>query len=397
MVDRGDLERLNEATRSAANAAYKQLKEFMARSASWPPSEVRDGLIELMKALVNEYGDVASAAAAEWYEQVRADDVSGSYKPVSGYRVPDKQIEGTVRAASRHLFKGNPELTMQILGGALQRYITGQARTTIERNSLRDSKAKMFARVPRGARTCAFCLVMASKGFVYTTAEAAGEMRKYHDDCDCQIVPSFSLTSPKIDGYDPDALYKVYETARNAAIRAGVKDPGVKHVAAQVRERFPDKVTDGKRARRATVVNGKYVATDHKTGETRALSFGPKDAELTNANLTHILEGDTKKDGRRTGGHAYWTVAEERRESQIAFPESWDDAKILEAVDFVLNSPLELVYATGDKFFADGWYSGVYLRVQFVCRKNGIRLLTAHPMHGSGVVRVHNGALAPVE
>lgn len=397
MVDRGDLERLNEATRSATNAAYKQLKEFMARSASWPPREVRDGLIELMKALVNEYGDVASAAAAEWYEQVRADDVSGSYKPVSGYRVPDQQIEGTVRAASRNLFKGNPELTLQILGGALQRYITSQARTTIERNSLCDSKAKRFARVPRGARTCAFCLVMASKGFVYTTAKAAGKLRKYHDDCDCQIVPGFSTTPPKIDGYDPDDLYKDYQAARNAAIRAGIKDPDVEDIAAQIRELFPDKVTDGKRERRTTVVNGKYVATNHKTGETRPIPFGPKDVEVTQRNLAHILEGDTKKNGRRTGGHAYRIVAEELRESQIAFPESWSDDDIARAVHAVASSPDRIEPHGGERYFLIREVNGVEVIVQIASRDGTPRVRTAHPARGDGVFRVQNGKLVPVD
>ena len=73
-----------------------------------------------------------------------------------------------------------------------------------------------FARVPSGGRTCAFCAMLASRGFVYHTAETAGDMDRYHEDCRCEIVPGFD-DDTRIDGYDPEALYENYANARDEA------------------------------------------------------------------------------------------------------------------------------------------------------------------------------------
>jgi hypothetical protein len=66
-------------------------------------------------------------------------------------------------------------------------------------------KRLRFARVPSGAVTCAFCCLLASRGFVYLTKESAGELSRFHYHCDCVIVAN---TNKSVSGYDPDALYK---------------------------------------------------------------------------------------------------------------------------------------------------------------------------------------------
>ena len=63
---------------------------------------------------------------------------------------------------------------------------------TIIANVGRDrDKGAMFARVPMGFETCAFCLMLASRGAVYHSRKTAGEWRHFHRGCDCKVVPSF--------------------------------------------------------------------------------------------------------------------------------------------------------------------------------------------------------------
>ncbi|OIR43200.1 hypothetical protein [Corynebacterium sp. NML120713] len=71
-----------------------------------------------------------------------------------------------------------------------------------------------WARVPTGRETCAWCLMLCSRGAAYTTARAAGarltddqavrlyrqglidpkeHMTEWHDGCDCKLVPVFDL------------------------------------------------------------------------------------------------------------------------------------------------------------------------------------------------------------
>lgn len=63
---------------------------------------------------------------------------------------------------------------------------------TIIANVGRDrDEGAMFARVPTGFETCAFCLMLASRGAVYHSRKTAGEWRLFHRGCDCKVVPSF--------------------------------------------------------------------------------------------------------------------------------------------------------------------------------------------------------------
>ena len=73
-----------------------------------------------------------------------------------------------------------------------------------------DPTKPRFARVPAGKEPCQFCLMLASRGFVYTSASAAGDHNQYHSHCACVPVASWE-SSPLLEGYDPDALYRQYE------------------------------------------------------------------------------------------------------------------------------------------------------------------------------------------
>lgn len=82
-----------------------------------------------------------------------------------------------------------------------------------------------WARVPRGRVTCAFCTMLAGRGFVYTSEEAAGGGlgNVYHAHCDCEPVPSWG--EAQLAGYDPerlDALYK--DAARGLPDGASYRD-----------------------------------------------------------------------------------------------------------------------------------------------------------------------------
>ena len=76
--------------------------------------------------------------------------------------------------------------------------INASARLTTQRNMRIDPSKPRWARVPRGARTCAFCTMLASRGFTYLSEDSAGLEMQYHRDCDCQIVPSWPPDTRRI-------------------------------------------------------------------------------------------------------------------------------------------------------------------------------------------------------
>lgn len=90
------------------------------------------------------------------------------------------------------------------------------------RSTLQDSAVRSgvgWARVPTGAETCKFCLLLASRGGVYGSSQIAEfglSGKKYHGDCDCEPVVVRSPDDYPAE-YDPGALYERYALARDSA------------------------------------------------------------------------------------------------------------------------------------------------------------------------------------
>lgn len=124
---------------------------------------------------------------------------------------------------------GNFEDMFVQLTDRLDYEVKKAAGVTVMQNARRDRRHPRFARVPAGAETCNFCLMLASRGPVYWTAETAGAMNHYHANCDCRIVPVWDSVAivterggvirrggSQIEGYDPDAYFERYlEMTRN--------------------------------------------------------------------------------------------------------------------------------------------------------------------------------------
>ena len=55
--------------------------------------------------------------------------------------------------------------------------------------------------------------MLASRGFVYATRRSAGELTRFHNKCDCRIVEGYD--GMRVEGYDPDGLYKRYKSCRD--------------------------------------------------------------------------------------------------------------------------------------------------------------------------------------
>lgn len=141
----------------------------------------------------------------------------GRYFTVTGDAVNDAPIMDVTPDIEEFIyahFPGeSPEQAVRRRVGNLARdQVKRMANRTMAENCARDGVR--YARVPRGAETCGFCIMLASRGFVYTTPEAASHA---HDGCDCKVVPGFDGT--EVEGYDPDSMYDLYREARERAGR----------------------------------------------------------------------------------------------------------------------------------------------------------------------------------
>ncbi len=69
-----------------------------------------------------------------------------------------------------------------------------------------------------GCETCAFCLMLASRGAVYHSRKTAGELMHFHRGCDCKVVPGFEddPDAVLVEGHDPKVAYQQWKRIDNA-------------------------------------------------------------------------------------------------------------------------------------------------------------------------------------
>lgn len=168
--------------------------------------------------IVGDYGDMASALGVDAFE---------AWAEELGIVRPDAQSARGVdvdRASARMRWAiEQPD----ILGSSL--VLLDELVKQPYRSTMQDSawaSGAGWARVPAGSETCAFCLMLASRGGVYSSKEISKfglKGKKYHGDCDC--VPALvrgPQDYPK--GYDPDAMYDAYLLARDKAETTSTPD-----------------------------------------------------------------------------------------------------------------------------------------------------------------------------
>lgn len=238
------------ANRGIVAAATRDLNRFWATLDLADPAGARDALLRFMPALTTQYGEIAATVAADWYDDLRASaGAPGRFTAQVAEAAPSAAIEAKTRFGAQHLWTPTPEQSLAFLASGLSKYVLQPGRDTIVSSVRRDSAKPRWARVPSGRRTCAFCLVMASRGFVYHSDASAGRAKKFHGRCDCTIVPDWS-DDPRVEGYDPDRLYGLYSEARAEAGKASLDGAGNiadddLSILQALRRLHPDLVTDG--------------------------------------------------------------------------------------------------------------------------------------------------------
>lgn len=217
-------------------SAREQAREFVFHRLSQmgeglTGDEVLRAAAEALEEAYGVYGDLGASLAADLYDQIvsLAGKELDPAQPVNEY--PDGEPWAYAGyAASKELDGDEPDegaFADMIAAKAAQR-VTLAANRTVEENAgrERDRDAGIrWARVPTGKNPCGFCIVMASRGFVYSSQAAAGDglgpYNSYHDHCTCKAIPGFD--GMQLDGYDDAGYLKQYEAA---AGKSGSTDIG---------------------------------------------------------------------------------------------------------------------------------------------------------------------------
>lgn len=222
MTSQTDFDQFVESQRGVRRLLLRDLAAWFATVEQLAPSEIRKEARAFLPLLAGTYGEVSAAAAADFYDASRGDSgASGRFTATLADSRAASSTAGLVRWATDPLFTGNPADALARLGGIADAAALQDGKNTVMHNAKRDPAKPRFARVPSG-KTCAWCLMLASRGAVYRSAETAGSAAKFHGNCDCQPTPSWDHGNDLPESYDEGHLFGLYDRARGDA---GSGDP----------------------------------------------------------------------------------------------------------------------------------------------------------------------------
>lgn len=176
----------------------------------------RDAVVDVVNAVLDNYGLAAGQAAADFFDVSREIAVGEKLGATATAERDPAATEGAIRAFVDNVNDGDYDAFERLVLSRIDYEIKRAAGTTMMENAARDPLSPRFARVPSGGETCKFCLMLAGRGFVYHSKKTAGEFGHYHDNCDCRIVASWDKDG--VEGYDPMSYHREWRGRENFTI-----------------------------------------------------------------------------------------------------------------------------------------------------------------------------------
>lgn len=259
-MERADLEQLLTVVEKIALDQTNKVHDAWENLLKQGRGSEQDLSVLLDSALANAAA-ASGEAAAIWYDKHRVLVVENP-EPFTRSTTPrtpprEKAAEIAAKAAPLRQQQGEEKKARDVIQHGVKTWGLNSARNTVKNRMKIDPHNGGFARVPRGAKTCAFCTILASRGWVYKSEESAGALFNFHPYCDCLIVPYWGQHPPEIAGYDPDKFYGYYQDAVERLAARREYSPSEKEIAAEMRA-VPGVLSDSKKPSRMRVKASKY-------------------------------------------------------------------------------------------------------------------------------------------
>lgn len=191
--------RLRAINNSAANKMREYLdKHIIVTLQDW------NALIDYAYSVSTVYGEAAGALACEFYDAIasasNAAVPTAEPAPTATYQEVAKAIRGTGKSKN-----------IDLMSNAIGRLVKMAGVDTTMQNALRDGAE--WAWIPSGD-TCAFCMVLASRGWQRASKKAikGGHAEHIHANCDCTYAVRFDQET-NVEGYDSTVFLDIYEQA----------------------------------------------------------------------------------------------------------------------------------------------------------------------------------------
>ena len=267
----------------AGKAARSKVSRWLGANTPWEAADLRRAAAIAVSEAVAEYGGACASLACDLYDSIMVGEGMSvpSAEPWEG-DCTDKVL-AAVRYQMRKALDGDVDAFLDAVEEMARYYVRQHANNTTMQNVERDNVQSLpgalspepangrgggidmptsrggsgmrrrrsypqtarrvgdvaFARVPTGRETCTYCMMLASRGFVYRSAESAGHAD--HRGCNCMIVPGRYMQSA-IDGIDMSAQYDCWRELEELEAYAA-KHPD--EIDAHELERRKKQVVDG--------------------------------------------------------------------------------------------------------------------------------------------------------
>lgn len=190
-------ETLKRAARKSGEA-FKTIARAQLKNAT-SQEEMKSILYHAANDTFEQYANATGKISCDFFEACIKDAKQTEIAPVPKY------IKKRLYEDIEDLLAGGAADDARVLEAIANRVITESyhhGNRTTKHNAIRNGLR--YARVPSG-KACAFCLMLASRGFVYLSKTSAGEDKgHYHNHCHCAVVAG--NLKMKVGGYDPDGL-----------------------------------------------------------------------------------------------------------------------------------------------------------------------------------------------
>jgi hypothetical protein len=212
-----------ELENSAADASDFVRSIVEAYQIAYPEASVTDikkYTCDAIEDALHVFGGQSCTIANEFFEELA--EQAGESVDTEIYDTFERSYaESKVGYFAKDIVNGNIATFNGNVGALTGFYVKREAFQNMLQNCSKNGVR--YARVPSGRETCAFCFMLASRGFVYHTKKQAGDGfgHLYHTHCDCIIVPGFHegtgiSADAQIEGYKPNELYKRYKSCLDA-------------------------------------------------------------------------------------------------------------------------------------------------------------------------------------
>lgn len=197
----------------AAQFMERAIGTYMKQKPDATVAQVREFTYELMQSALPNFTDLSETLSCEFMEMLASkygwDDIHPELFDSTDYELVNRKLH----YLAGYLADGDVEKFKSDVADVTKYYVKRAAQENMIKNC--DKAEVRYARVPTGFETCSFCFMLASRGFEYRDEITAGSLHKFHTNCDCIVVPG-AKGRTKIDGYDPEGMYKRWESCEKA-------------------------------------------------------------------------------------------------------------------------------------------------------------------------------------